>query len=92
MIGIYLPLPHSQMNHFRVEFLKRLTFQYEPDLNLFQAQTVPLSPHEINQLGLCFEFSPWCHGQYAVFHGFSDSAYFTRFVSSWRVTSNLAQL
>lgn len=55
MIGVYLPLPQSQMNTLRLAFLKRLVFQYEPDLQLFQSQTRPLPPDEINQLGLCFE-------------------------------------
>lgn len=55
MIGIYLPLPQSQMNQSRVAFLKGLEFQYDTDLHLFQAQIAPLSQCKINQLGVQFE-------------------------------------
>lgn len=55
MIGIYLPLPQSQMNRSRVAFLKRLVFQYDTDLHLFQAHIAPFPQHEIDQLGIRFE-------------------------------------
>lgn len=55
MSAIYLPLPRSQMNHLRLDFIAHLSFQYEPHLRLFQAQIVPLSQDAIDPMGLQFE-------------------------------------
>ncbi|MGG6270524.1 hypothetical protein ACQ4M3_37895 [Leptolyngbya sp. AN03gr2] len=55
MLGIYLPLPQSEMNCSRVEFVERLVFRYDPDLRLFQAQIAPLSLFEVKRIGLRFE-------------------------------------
>ncbi|MGG6265409.1 hypothetical protein ACQ4M3_24490 [Leptolyngbya sp. AN03gr2] len=43
------------MNLLRLNFLERLSFQYEPDLRLFQAQIAPLLQDAIDQMGLQFE-------------------------------------
>jgi hypothetical protein len=55
MAVIYLPLPHSQMNLLRLNFIEHLSFQYEPHLKMFQAQVAPLSQNAIAQLGFQFE-------------------------------------
>jgi hypothetical protein len=55
MTAIYLPLPHSQMNLLRLNFIEHLSFLYEPHLRMFQAQIAPLSQNAIDQLGVHFE-------------------------------------
>lgn len=55
MIGIYLPLPQSEMNCLRVEFVERLAFRYDSNLRLFQAQIAPSPPLEVKRMDLQFE-------------------------------------
>lgn len=43
------------MNLLRLKFIEHLSFQFEPHLRLFQAQTAPLSEEAIDQLGFQFE-------------------------------------